>query len=178
MYCCGISTYLVAWLIAFHRRYLHALRWGVLRHGGEVLRDLWHKRSQDLFHDSFQSCETSQNRTVWGLIPPYQRRRRCLISRMEEETAPTSKVGTSRPPPALRPNKESSWLCRMRFHLGSSRRGLPHSDLSQNDYGSLSLLLSVSLSRVLCVPKTEHGVTTTTTTTTATRATPVTKCQR
>ena len=37
-------------------------------------------------------------------------------------TTPTLKVGTSRPPPALRPNKESSWLSRMRFHLGSSRR--------------------------------------------------------
>ena len=61
MYCCRISTYLVAGLISFHRRYLHALRWGVLRHGGDVFRDLWHKDSQNLFHDSFQSCETRQN---------------------------------------------------------------------------------------------------------------------
>ena len=71
--------------------------------------------SQDLFHDWFQSCKTRQNRTVWGLIPPYQRRRRCLISRMEEETAPTSKVGTSRPPTQQRkqldPQRlEPKWL--------------------------------------------------------------------
>ena len=78
-----------------------------------VLHDLGHGDAQDLLDDLFQSRDPLHQRSVWGLILPYQRRRRCLIFRTEETTAPTSEVGTNRHPPAWRPNKMCSWLSRM-----------------------------------------------------------------
>ena len=89
----------------------------------DVLLDLGQGHAINLRDDLFQSCDSLHQRNVRGLILPCQRRRRCLIVRMEEETAPTS-VGTGRPPPAWRHQKMCIWLSRMGFHLGSSHRGL------------------------------------------------------
>ena len=111
----------------------------------DVLLDLGQGHAHDLLDDLFQSCDSLHRGNVRVLILPCQRRRRHLIFRVEEETAPTSEVGTGRPPPARRPIKMCSCLSRMWFHLGSSRAPKGH-DLSQIATDSLSLSLSPSLS--------------------------------
>ena len=132
-YCvCRVSTFLVG------------LLWCGLHSVHEFLHVLGHRHANELSDFQFQARNTCHQRNTWRQVLPHTRRRRCLIFRVEEETAPTSEVGTGRSPHAWRPNKMCSWLSLPRFHLGSSRRGLPHSDLSQNGYGFFSPLSSSS----------------------------------
>ena len=84
----------------------HELLWNGLHSVHSVHQDMGPKLAHHLLHDLFQSCNTFQQRDVRGLFLPHQRRRRYLIFGMEEETAPTSEVGTGRPLPAWRHRKK------------------------------------------------------------------------
>ena len=68
----------------------HELLWNGLHSVHSVHQDMVQKLAHHLLHNLFQSCNTFHQRDVRGLFLPHQRRRRHLIFRVEEETAPTS----------------------------------------------------------------------------------------
>ena len=193
-YCCRISTCLVAWvdrrwrnlslqtngrngdLVDVHLRNLDALGRLVdlVPPPSSARAPLGHKDSQDLFHDSFQSCETRQNRTVLGADPalpttptlshlpdggrdnahvegkdraaPYYMATQQNVQLVEPDVVPS----WLKPPWITSQRLEPKWLRTLSLTLSLT---LSHSHSLSHSF-SLSLLLSLFLSLSLTLPLT------------------------